>query len=78
MPLVLRKGSGRVLRPCHFLMLLPLKFGPFKHLICQDRGIRLSAKCVPDASVKGWGDEGGRGMVLRSSNILLTSTKAYG
>jgi len=34
--LVLRKGSGRVLRPCHFLIPPCSSLsGSFKHLICQ-------------------------------------------
>ena len=52
MPLALRKGSGRVLRPCHFLMLPPFKSGfgyirkrkrngsaIIKHIINEHKGV---------------------------------------
>ena len=108
MPLVLRKGSGRVLRTCLFLILPPFKsvwiILAFNLL---NRGIRLSARMQRYACLSCYVgflnapinitfqtvtmktlqnltynviyilDISGREMIRRSSNKLLTITKAY-
>ncbi|MBS1113552.1 MAG: hypothetical protein H6Q92_1315 [Nitrospirae bacterium] len=101
MSFVLRKGSGRVLRPCHFLMLPAFKpVWTIQAFNLSNEGIRLSAQCVPylpcyagflilavhitfqtvimktlqnlTYNVVHVLDISGRGIVLRSSNIIIS------